>query len=641
MPPYPDDGLSILKSQVSSLKSQGHTSLAFDFKLESSDLRLPADLRLETSTLRRPEAIGSNAWVVDGSLTASGRPLLANDPHLTARLPSLWYLAHIAARDYEAIGATMPGTPAVVLGRNRWIAWGATNVAADVQDLYWERLDPTGRFARFRGRWEPLEFIRETIAVRGRAPVQLDVRVSRHGPLVSDAINANNAEAEVPARRALPPLEPLALRWTALDPDDTTVAAIMRLSEARDWSEFRLALQDFVVPAQNFVYADTAGHIGYSAPGRIPVRAAGDGAQPSEGWTGASEWTGWIPFGELPHTYDPPEHAIIAANQRPMPVTYPHHLGLEWPEAYRAQRIAELLRGRDKLTPDHFSMIQADTVSLHARVLLPVLLERARPEDAADLQAVRLLREWDYDTRGTSAPAAIFEAWFLALTPTLVGDELGSVTTESYAGRFSYVTRFLLQLLGSGSPGGSGSPPSINRRTHRAWCDDTRTPQKETCEQAVTQALHDALRELTGRLGRDMTKWRWDAVHQAVFPHQGLSAVPGLRLLFSRSVPSGGDWSTVDVGAVAVERPYEQQSIASYRQILDLSPANDSRFADAIGQSGHPLSDRYDDALERWRAVKHVPMRLDRAAIERGAVGRLYLRPVGNPKVKSQNAKGH
>jgi penicillin amidase len=217
------------------------------------------------------ESIGSNNWVVDGALTASGKPLLANDPHLSARAPSIWYLAQISGGDYDAIGATIPGTPAVVLGRNRFIAWGATNVAADVQDLYREKLDPTGRFAQFLGRQEPLQIVPETILVKGQEPVQLLVRASRHGPLVSDAIDAMNQAA--PERRGLPPLEPLAFRWTALDPNDTTIVAMMRMSEARNWNDFTSALREFVVPSQNFVYADVDGHIG----GRLDGRGGMDG----------------------------------------------------------------------------------------------------------------------------------------------------------------------------------------------------------------------------------------------------------------------------------------------------------------------------------------------------------------------------
>lgn len=560
----------------------------------------------------RAEGLGSNNWVVDGSLTASGKPLLANDPHLGARLPSVWYLAHMSAGDFNVIGATLPGTPAVTLGRNRHIAWGATNVAADVEDLYRERIDSSGRFAEYRRRWEPLQIIPETINVKGQAPVRIEVRVSRHGPLVSDAINANNA-----ASRRLPkppPLEPLALRWTALDPDDTTTLALRGLNDAQNWDEFTAALRWFVVPSQNFVYADTDGHIGYYAPGRIPIRTQGDGSRPAPGWTGEAEWTGWIPFEQLPHVYDPPEHFIVTANHRPVPAVYPYHLGLEWPEPYRGERITELLREKAGLTADDFAAIQADTVSLHAKALLPGLLRHARAQSAMDEQALSLLRHWNGDARGDSAAAAVYEAWFLQLAPTMLGGELGPVLTEAYRGRFTFVTRFILNALAA---------------------EDGR----KACEAAVSTALHEAVAQLARRLGGDPASWRWSDVHRAVFPHQGLDSVSLFRPLFSRSMPGAGDWSTVDVGPVAADHPFEQRQVPSYRQVIDLSdrdestqgaPAPRSRFIDAVGQSGHPLSPHYADFLADWRAVRHRPMRMDRADAERGAEGILRLIPSAN-----------
>lgn len=574
----------------------------------------------------RTESLGSNNWVVDGTLTASGKPLLANDPHLTARAPSIWYLAHVSGGDYDAIGATIPGTPAIVLGRNRSIAWGMTNVAADVQDLYLEKLDATGRSVMLRGEPEPHHVIPETIRVKGQAPVTIEVRVSRHGPLVSDAINAVNQASA--ARRALPPLEPLAFRWTALDPADTTLVASMRISEARNWNEFTAALRDFVVPSQNFVYADVEGHIGYFAPGRIPIRAKGDGTRPAEGWTGESEWIGWVPFEKLPQAYDPPEHLIVTANNRPGAADYPYLLGAEWTEPYRAQRILDRLQGQTTLRPDDFTSIQADTLSLHARQLLPVLLSRVVPHHAEDAEALRILRRWNYDARGDSPGAAIFEAWALQLTPTLVLDDLGPLIAETYAGRYSFVSRFVLQTLTSGS-------------SNRPWCDDSRTPSKETCGDAVSTALDEAVADLTKRMGSDMGRWRWDGVLRAIFPHQGLDSVALLRPLLSRSVPSGGDWSTLNVGVVAADRPFEQRSVAGYREIVDLSPANDSRFADALGQSGHPLSRHYDDFLDDWRSVRHRRMRMERTDIERGALGTLRLEPISKVEIQSEKEKGH
>ncbi len=627
MPLYPRDGLSILTNgsdgsggsrgsggadaaarpappATAGTSMPGSYTAAFAAALDGGESEIRDFLRGGMT-----EGLGSNNWVVDGTMTASGKPMLANDPHLAARIPSTWYLAHVSAGDFEMIGATLPGTPAVALGRNRFIAWGATNVGADVQDLYRERLNPSGTTAEFRGVPEPITVVPETILVKGAAPVTVNVRITRHGPLVSDAINYINATSKTTPRP--PPVEPLALRWTALDPDDGTLTSFLKLNEARDWTQFTDALRLFVTPSQNFIYADVNGHIGYYLPGRIPVRASGDGAMPSDGWAGATEWTGWVPFDDLPHTFDPPEHFIVTANNRPGAASYPHLLGLEWVEPFRAQRIVDLLQGRTKLTAKDFSLIQADTRSQLAERLLPLLLRHAQPTTEPDKAAVKLLHEWTLDARGDSAATAIFEAWFNHIVPTLVGKTLGPDTTVAYATRFSPVTRFIAATLAS-----NDSP----------WCDDPTTAARETCDDAVTSALRASIADLEQRMGGEMSRWRWDRVHSAEFPHQ-LGAVAMLRPFLNRAVPNGGDWSTVDVGTSAPEHPYDQRSVPGYREVIDLSSANDSGFIEDVGQSGHFLSPHYDDFLADWRAGRLRTMRMDRAAIENGALGRLRLKP--------------
>lgn len=636
MPPYAVDGLSITGPKHATADteqaSQNHRGVALSApprgnapaQLEKrpspSSWAFAAALSNGNETVAnflsgnaRTEALGSNNWVVDGTLTASGRPLLANDPHLTAKIPSTWYLAHVVGGDFEVIGATLPGAPAVAIGRNRFIAWGETNVAADVEDLYRERVDPSGTHVEFRGAQEPVRIIPETIAVKGAAPVHVDVKVTRHGPIVSDAVNAINAASPKTPKPA--PLDPLAFRWTALDDDDTTLQSFLRLNDARNWEQFTGALRDFVAPSQNFVYADVDGHIGYYAPGRIPMRASGDGSRPAEGWTGDAEWTGWVPFDDLPHLYDPPDHFIVTANHRPAPADYPYNLGLEWTEPYRAQRIVELIERRPKLTPDDFAAMQADTLSLHAKSLRPLLLQFEHPADEADGHALSFVLKWNGDTRGDGTSPTVFAAWFHALTSAIVGDELGPTLAETYAGKFSFVSRFLANTLKT-------SGESATR-----WCDDVRTAKKETCDEMVNAALHHAVADLTKRFGSNPGGWRWDHVHHAMFPHQGLDSIGLLRPLLSRSAPNGGDWSTVDVGPVAADALYEQHSVPGYREIVDLSPRNDSRFVNDLGESGHPLSKHYDDFLDDWRAVKHRPMRMDRSEVEAGAIGTLRLLP--------------
>ena len=626
LPPYPDNGLNIVDEPMVSGKTEAPPHEPNDAKagqgpgpaasstwstLFVNGLGSPNSAVRDFLGAARVEALGSNNWVVDGTLTASGKPMLANDPHLATHMPSLWYLAHITAGDFDIIGATLPGTPAVAIGRNRHIAWGETNVAADVEDLFIEKLSADGSTAEFEGAQEPVRHVSETIAIKGAAPVVVDVRITRHGPLVSDAINANTAASQTEPKA--PIREPLAFRWTALDDEDGTLVAFLRLNDAKNWKEFTAALKDFVVPSQNFVYADDDGHIGYYAPGHIPIRAHGDGSKPAQGWTGANEWTGWIPFDELPHEFDPPSHFIVTANDRPEPPSYQHFIAAEYPTPYRAGRIRDLIQQRTRITPEDFHAIQADTFSPHAKELLPILIAHAHPTEAADTTALDLLRQWNLDASAGSAAAAIFNAWFIHLAPVIAGDDLGPYALTSYRGRFSYVTRFVITLAS-----GSADP---------AWCDDGATPQHETCDDAITRALHEGVASLAKLLGSDEAHWQWSRAHHAVFPHQGLDTVPVLHTLLSRERPSAGDWSTVNVGPVDVDHPYDQISIPGYRQIVDLSPANDSRFLEAGGQSGHFLSPHYDDFLDDWRDVRYKKMRMTRADAEAGAIGHLTLAP--------------
>jgi penicillin amidase len=333
---------------------------------------------------------------------------------------------------------------------------------------------------------------------------------------------------------------------------------------------------------------------------------------PVAGWTGDAEWTSWVPFEQLPHAFDPPEHFIVTANHKPAPGSYPFLIGLEYPEPYRALRITELLKQGGRLTPDYFRRIQADTVSGHARELLPILLRHAQPQDAADREALELLKGWNFDVEASSTAAAIFEGWFLHLAPALAADELGALVIEPYKERFSMVTRFAVSTL--------SAPES-------AWCDNITTDERESCGQIVTRALHDGVEMLKHQLGSNATSWRWDAAHAAVFPHQGLDSVPVLGWLLNRWVPNGGDFSTVNAAPVNPDRLFEQNEVPGYRQILDLSASNDNRFLDATGQSGHFLSKYYDDALGDWQGVKHRPMLFEREAIEKGAIGTLRLVP--------------
>ena len=556
------------------------------------------------------DGVGSNSWVVSGAKTTTGKPLLACDPHLAASQPATWYLAHVIGGELDVIGATIPGLPGVIIGRNRSIAWGLTNLNPDVQDLFQERVDPTGRLAEYQGQWEPMQIIRETINVKGRPALQYEVRITRHGPLISDAINANNQARKTP--QPIPEREPLAFRWTALDPDDTTLQSFQAINEASNWDEFKQALRGYVAPPINLVYADDSGHIGYYAVGRIPIRAGGDGSLPGEGWSGAHDWIGWVPFEDLPQAYDPPQQMIVTANNRPIGKDYPYFLGRDWQQHFRAERITKLLEAKPTLTGDDFAAIQGDTVSLFARELLPHLLPQIAPENAQEQQALDLLAAWDGNAAGASAATALFEAWSITLLRGLLTPDLDARLLRRYEFKFTFTSRFLINLF---------------KEQTAAQQQNRLLPQHTQQTEVVNQSFREALAEMQAKLGQDLHAWRWDKLHTLVLPHPPFHASRLARRLFSRRRPSFGDWSTVNFGAFTMDGSYNHGLIAGYRQIIDLSSHDNSRFIQVGGQSGHVLSSRYDDYLDDWLSLKFRPMRRDRNAIVSARSSTLHLEP--------------
>jgi len=321
--------------------------------------RSAAALRLAAHAPAR-NGTGSNNWVIAGSRTTTGAPILANDPHLEAAMPSIWYEMDLSSERFHVAGATFAGAPGVIIGHNERIAWGVTNAGPDVQDLYLERFDPDdpARY-EFQGQWERATVVEESIIVKGRRdPVILPVRITRHGPILNGVVDGLDAF--------------VALRWTALMPG-TILGSVLRLDQARNWEEFREALRLWTVPAQNFVYADTDGNIGYQLPGRIPVRAKGNGLLPVPGWTGEYEWVGEIPFDELPSSFNPERGYIITANNRIIPDDYTHFIAAEWDPGFRAQRIETMLTAQPKVSPEVVADMQLDTSSLPAQAILRAL----------------------------------------------------------------------------------------------------------------------------------------------------------------------------------------------------------------------------------------------------------------------------
>jgi penicillin amidase len=528
----------------------------------------------------------SNSWVLSGERTTTGKPLLANDPHLALEIPNTWYLVRITAPGLAIAGATAPGVPFHVLGHNDRIAWGFTNTGSDVQDLFVEKTDPDDP-TRYLAPGGPLPFItrQETIKVKNAGDVVITVRETRHGPVISDLTDGPQPGVQAG--------EVLAFASTGLRPDDQSAEALYRMNRAGDWAQFTGALRHFHYPQQNITYADVDGNIGFYVAGRVPIRKAGDGALPVPGWTGSNDWTGLIPFEELPHSFNPPSGRLINANNRVVGADYLYPLGREWAPPFRARRIEALV---DRVTrhpvPD-MARMQGDVRDLAARDLLPLMLPAVQALPAPTpmaREAITLLEDWTALVKDDLPQPLIFNAWLRELNRAIYADELG----EDFP-RLSGILR----------------PRFITRVLTEApqWCDDVNTPIKETCETQLQIAFTAALEFLASEYGPVPQRWRWGEAHRVRFSHRVLSRVPLLGRLTDVELTTPGDDSTVNRGTTNIRddtAPFEHIHGPSLRAIYDLADLASSRFILAGGQSGNRLSPLYSNMAERWRDVSYV-----------------------------------
>ena len=545
----------------------------------------------------RPASVPTPGFL-SGEHTESGKPLLANDPHLRLEVPSVWYLAHISTPDFEVAGATLPGLPFPLLGQSRNLAWGFTNTGPDVQDLFIERIDPDDptRYLAPEGSL-PFEVRTETIEVSGGDPIALEVRETRHGPVVSDLLEETGEFLEAG--------HVLAFSWTALADDDLSAQALVGATGAQGWEGFVEAMRDLAVPQQTIVFADADGTIGYVAPGRVPIRASGQGHMPAPGWTGEHDWVDRVPFDALPGDHDPASGRIVTANNRMVSHDYPYYLTDDWTAPYRAQRIEALLDARPKHDVASFSAIQQDLVSLAAARLTPVLLELAEPANDTGRTALAMLGEWDHGMGRDSTEALIYMAWARELMHVLFADELGDVFEDYWKIRTEPIHR------------------ALSERTQ--WCDDVTTAEQETCAEAVSRALKTSLEYLAVTYGHDMDDWRWGEAHAVYMKSRILGEFPAIGSWFEIEMPSGGEKETVKAGGFDVadeERPFAQNHGAGYRAVYDLErePEN-SVFVISTGQSGNPLSSHYEDYAEPWRDGQYLPMLTDRSRRGGGRAG--------------------
>jgi penicillin amidase len=541
------------------------------------------------------EGVGSNNWVVAGSHTVSGKPLLANDPHLKLTTPALWYFARLEAPGLKVAGATMPGLPMVVLGQNERIAWGFTNTNPDVQDVYLEQIkaDDASRYRTPDG-WAVFQSFDETIRVKGQDDVKLTVRATRHGPVISDSGAA--AVAGLTGNAAAPGYA-LALRWTALDADAASIDAGLAISGAESVAKFIDAAEKYKAPMQNMVVADVDGNIGFIAAGRVPLRRADNdlrGQAPAPGWEARYDWDGFLVADKTPREINPPRGWIATANHRITGTGYPHYITSEWAVPYRQQRIEALLQARPKHDKESLRQIQTDVVSLGAQRLLP-WLRQAKPTHALGAAAMQRLTAFDGEMLAGDVAPLIFASWTRELTRAVFADEMGG--DEAYLRQVGR-SDFRAALEG------------VLERNDAWWCDDKTTPAAETCEHLISRSLDRALDELQQRLGPDMMRWQWGAVHQARSEHRPFSKVKALAPWFELRTPTGGDSYTVNVARYHLkgDEPYLNEHAASLRAIYDLKDAAQSSVMHSSGQSGLALAPEYRSFVGPWTAVRDLPL---------------------------------
>ncbi|MEM7544432.1 MAG: penicillin acylase family protein [Pseudomonadota bacterium] len=558
----------------------------------------------------------SNAWAVDGSRTATGAPLLANDPHLWLSAPSIWMLMHVEFPDFGTIGGTIAGMPAVMVGRNRDLAWGLTTVGMDDQDIYIEKLNPDNpdEYLTPSG-WAPMIKRKEMIRVKGQAPEEIELRWTRHGPVLPPGI--------YDVGEVTPEGHVAALSWTALSEEDRSIEAVMTLMRAKTVEEAQEAAHLLIAPAQNVTVADKNGvglFVAGSAPRRDPDSRA-RGRIPALGWIAANDWNGLMNHDDNPRSLRPLSGLVANANNRSTNAAFPNHISFDWDAPYRIRRIEQRLNAREVHTADSFIELQNDTVSEMARSVLPLIardLWWTRDEGAGDVRgdrreaAIAMLGDWNGEMSEHGPEPLIFAAWMRALTPRIAEDELGTMIDLIEGARPLFIERVFYDVDGAA-----------------AWCDVNKTAREETCAEIAKIALDDALDELVLRYGEDLSAWRWGEAHVA----RHVASPLGLRWPISLLVnieheTSGGDYTLQRAKtAGSGPEPYRNVHAAGYRAVYDFADLDQSVFIISTGQSGHPLSRHYDNLSELWRAGEYIPMSMRRDDVEAGAIGIMRLIP--------------
>ena len=637
-PDYPEDH-PVIVNEIP-LEGQASTSSVpsglapFDYStLDLDSLSHNASL-LDPVLGKLGDGVGSNSWAVSGKMTDTGMPYLSNDPHLGSQMPSIWFQVGLhcveksADCPFEVAGFSFAGVPGVIIGHNDKIAWGFTNTGPDVMDLYIEKVNPENpNQYEVNGEWVDFEMYEETIDVVGGEPITITVRKTRHGPVISEAYGLLKNEGDpkdkefIPfkdqAGIELPDSYVIALSWTALTPS-TPFEAIWGFDRAQGWEDFREAAGNFHVPAQNLLYADVEGNIGYQMPGDIPIRKNGDGTLPVPGWTDDYEWTGFIPFEELPYTFNPEEGYIVTANNQVNPRDYPYLITKDWDYGYRAQRIVDMLQSApDKIDIAYLQSMQGDSKDLGAEALLPVWDEISLPADDTALNhkhTLELWKSWDYQSTADSVPAAIYQWFWWNLLQNTLADDMPEGVFEYGGDRDFEIMRHLIE-----------TPNDV------LWDDKTTNNVVETRDDIYLASLFETVEQVEDNYGYDNTQWpTWGSLHTSTFRNStlGESGIFLIEDLFNRGpFETSGGKSIVNATGWDVGVSFEVDWLPSMRMIVDMSNLNNSVTVHTTGQSGHAYHEHYVDMAPMWANIEYYPMWWDQDSIIKDSEGHLVLKP--------------
>ncbi|CUS86298.1 penicillin amidase [Candidatus Kryptonium thompsonii] len=580
VPQYPENAPLIIKKYV-----------------PPSSKFVEANMRFREMFGMLSDGLGSNSWVVSGEKSASGKPMLANDPHLPHSLPSIWYQVHLNNGGLDVVGVCIPGTPGIVIGRNNYIAWGLTNVMLDDTDFYIEKIDSSGTKYLYNGKWVQLTEREEEINVRGKGKYKFKVLSTHRGPIISDVYNFSFTGYARDLDSKYIPSQAVSMQWTGNLISDE-VLAFYKINRAKNWEEFKEGLKFFTVPAQNFIYADIYGNIGYYCAGKIPVRKNLNPLLLNPGETSDFDWADFAPFNLQPNLLNPPENFIATANNKTVPDNYPYYISYLWEPESRAMRINEFLSSKGKLSIDDFKSLQLDYFSHYARELTPYIIrafENIDVKESLVKEGLDYLKRWNYNFSRDDIATTIFNAFLVEMMKNTFEDELGQGLYKKFVFYSGIPLRVLKQLI---------------TENDTLWFDDVRTKNKiETRDEIIRESFLKSMFDLKKQLGDDILTWHWGKVHKLELVHPLGLRKPLDKIFNLGPFEIGGAGTTVNNAGFSLLKPFNCVLGPSMRQIVNFSE-NLLYSVIPAGASGQIMSQFYDNQTRLYLNGEYVKIEM-------------------------------